>query len=651
VSCTGAGLTGLAAGLYPLITWTGAMSGITPSVTLSSGSGNLVRDDLNKTLWLNITASTQLLTWQGPAGSEWKANDSAFTWWQDATLATTYYKESTVSGTTIGDSVTFSNTPGGGVTLNSTVYPSSLLVSATSDYTFSGSGGIGGGCNLTKSSSGKLTLANANTFAGAMIVSGGTLQLAHADAISSSSGLVVQGGNATVDATVGLKSLLFDTTVARTVTGTGTLAFAPGATIRNSDNRIDCTISTPITGSPAVETKDLGAGNTYLGLKFAPASGTQALGAVLNPNNTGTTDKAGVTFAGSTTGNTVALIAYAGGDKYADTVFASGGWTVAGNITTGTVKVTGGTHTWNGTVTTDYNQTQITGGTVKGTFMLYSSDKRSASYVSGTGTISPGTSIGTVTIDWGTAGTPAAGIGDYSFSLQNGSTYEWEIGAANTTDKIHLVEGRLYLQNFTLRILAAGGSPVSTDQLPVFTYVTGVTRDLTGFPNLPANFILPAGWTGTPTLVDNGTGIIYLTGVSGVNNPYATWAGTGNNAFDADANNDGVDNGMAWVLGALDKDANAIALLPTLDNTTDPDFFIFTYRRDDEAGTDPKTTIKVEYGSDLAGWTPAVAGADIIITPADEGAGVGIDLVQVKIRRTLAVGGKLFARLNVANTP
>jgi hypothetical protein len=30
---------------------------------------------------------------------------------------------------------------------------------------------------------------------------------------------------------------------------------------------------------------------------------------------------------------------------------------------------------------------------------------------------------------------------------------------------------------------------------------------------------------------------------------------------------------------------------------------------------------------------------------------VGIDLVQVKIRRTLAVGGKLFARLNVANTP
>jgi hypothetical protein len=138
--------------------------------------------------------------------------------------------------------------------------------------------------------------------------------------------------------------------------------------------------------------------------------------------------------------------------------------------------------------------------------------------------------------------------------------------------------------------------------------------------------------------------------VTGGANPFATWAGVGV-TFDADANNDGVDNGLAWVLGAANKDANAIALLPTLDNTTDPDFFIFTYRRDDDANTDPKTSIKVEYGSTLTDWTPAVAGANIIIAPTDEGAGVGVDSVQVKIRRTLAVGGKLFARLNVLNTP
>ncbi len=40
----------------------------------------------------------------------------------------------------------------------------------------------------------------------------------------------------------------------------------------------------------------------------------------------------------------------------------------------------------------------------------------------------------------------------------------------------------------------------------------------------------------------------------------------------------------------------------------------------------------------------------IVITPTDEGAGADIDLVEVKIRRSLAAGGKLFARLNVAVT-
>jgi hypothetical protein len=112
-----------------------------------------------------------------------------------------------------------------------------------------------------------------------------------------------------------------------------------------------------------------------------------------------------------------------------------------------------------------------------------------------------------------------------------------------------------------------------------------------------------------------------------------------------------VDNGMAWVLGALNPGTNAIGLLPTFDNTTDPDFFIFTYRRDDDANTDPNTTIKAEYGSTLVGWTQAVASGDIIITPTNDGAAVGVDSVQVKIRRTLAADGKLFARLNAVKAP
>jgi hypothetical protein len=42
---------------------------------------------------------------------------------------------------------------------------------------------------------------------------------------------------------------------------------------------------------------------------------------------------------------------------------------------------------------------------------------------------------------------------------------------------------------------------------------------------------------------------------------------------------------------------------------------------------------------------------DFFITPTHNGADVAIDSVQVNIRRFLAVGGKLFARLNVVKAP
>ena len=141
-------------------------------------------------------------------------------------------------------------------------------------------------------------------------------------------------------------------------------------------------------------------------------------------------------------------------------------------------------------------------------------------------------------------------------------------------------------------------------------------------------------------------------GGSGGGNPFDDWAGGFAGLSDSDPTLDfdggGLATGLEWVLGGDPTDGGDDAsIAPTLDNTSDPDFFIFTYRRADEANADTNTAIAVEYGSDLGGWTTAVAGADIVITPTDNGAGTGIDLVEVKIRRTLAVGGKLFARLNV----
>lgn len=181
-------------------------------------------------------------------------------------------------------------------------------------------GDVGSRLNLaihSANATGLFDLRGSNTYSGATFVESGRLRLSHDYAVASSTGLIVRGANAIVDANVRLKSLFFDTGAARSVTGTGTLVFASGGAISNSDNRIDCTITVPITGSPAVRIKDWGAANMYQGLIFAPTSGAQRLGAVLNPDNTGNQDKSGITLAGTTTGNEAESIDFAGATNMA----------------------------------------------------------------------------------------------------------------------------------------------------------------------------------------------------------------------------------------------------------------------------------------------------------------------------------------------
>ncbi len=125
-----------------------------------------------------------------------------------------------------------------------------------------------------------------------------------------------------------------------------------------------------------------------------------------------------------------------------------------------------------------------------------------------------------------------------------------------------------------------------------------------------------------------------------------------------DSNGDGIANGVAWVLGATNPSSNASALLPILDNSTDPNYVVFTYRRREDADADTNTTIVVEYSSNLTGWTSAVDATvnvnnngNIEITETNDGYGAGVDMVEVKIKRTLAVGNKIFCRLSVNITP
>ncbi len=119
---------------------------------------------------------------------------------------------------------------------------------------------------------------------------------------------------------------------------------------------------------------------------------------------------------------------------------------------------------------------------------------------------------------------------------------------------------------------------------------------------------------------------------------YAVWADGA--SFNGDANNDGVQNGIAWALGAADPDVNASGLLPTM--AQDGEQWVFEYNRQDDS-MPPATIQVVQYGSDLSGWTditiPATSSGVVTITP-----GAPADHVRVVIPN---LGGKMFARLKV----
>jgi autotransporter-associated beta strand protein len=168
---------------YPLVTW-GSGSPTTNGVALTLPLrvvGNLAV--VGNTLYLQVTGNTGPLSWTGGDGT-WDINNSGnATIWKDNTSVNTYYQE----GASM-DSVLFDTTvgTGGTITLNTNVSPNSVTVNASSNYTFSGSGGIAGTAGLIKSGTGMLTLNTRNTYSGATTINAGTLLIAVGNSCSNS---------------------------------------------------------------------------------------------------------------------------------------------------------------------------------------------------------------------------------------------------------------------------------------------------------------------------------------------------------------------------------------------------------------------------------------------------------------------------------
>jgi autotransporter-associated beta strand protein len=131
------------------------------------------------------------LTWNNAGGTgDGKSWDTTSQNWNNGSPAT--YRD--------GVNVVFNDNNNGNyaVTVNTTVSPASVLVNnSAGTYSFTGTGGIGGTGSLTKSGSGTVTLATANTYSGGTIVNSGLVIIEPTSATTSAlphGALTINGG-------------------------------------------------------------------------------------------------------------------------------------------------------------------------------------------------------------------------------------------------------------------------------------------------------------------------------------------------------------------------------------------------------------------------------------------------------------------------
>jgi autotransporter-associated beta strand protein len=134
-----------------------------------------------------------------------------------------------------------------------------------------------------------------------------------------------------------------------------------------------------------------------------------------------------------------------------------------------------------------------------------------------------------------------------------------------------------------------------------------------------------------------------------VANPYAAWSGGA--AFDGDANGDGVENGLAFLLGAASP--TSAVTLPAVSQSAGALTLSFSYRNAASRGS---ATLSVEHSSDL-GITDAWAAA---LVPESTSTVSGVNFTVTagapplnNVTATIPVGeaaaGKLFGRLRAEN--
>ncbi len=165
----------------------------TPGFTGLGSFGFAVADADGSTLSnaIGVLVSSANLVWRGDGtANNWDVGTTAN--WLEGTNVVTFSPDG------LADSVTFDDTGSDNPAVNlvGTLLPSSVAVTATQDYTFGGTGSLGGPMSLTKSGTGQLTVTTSNTYSGGTTVSHGTLLVNNTTGSGTGSGTVTVGNGA-----------------------------------------------------------------------------------------------------------------------------------------------------------------------------------------------------------------------------------------------------------------------------------------------------------------------------------------------------------------------------------------------------------------------------------------------------------------------
>ena len=278
--------------------------------------------------------------------------------------------------------------------------------STTFSGTVAGSGGV------VKNGSGTLTLSGTNTYTGATSVTAGTLALNGGGAMSDNSALTVSSGATlalgasetigslagTGDVSLGSFTLTSggdntSTSFSGALSGSGGLIKAGSGTLTLSG----AGNSSTFTGGTTVA-----AGTLSIGADSHLGSGTLTLAAGTTLAVTGvTTIDNAVTLSGNSTIDTAASTTLSGAITGAGGLTKTGAATLtlsATNGFTGSTTVSAGTLLVNGALSATSGVTVGTGATLGGTGSLFAAASTNTLTVQNGGTLSPGTSPGTITI-------------------------------------------------------------------------------------------------------------------------------------------------------------------------------------------------------------------------------------------------------------